>query len=543
MKHLYPFFLVTGLLICPDLKAQSAHVLKSDLKIRAVHKIENTDLQVRLRYSPTNDSFYTIDLSGGLHHLVKNADGTFQNSRVSGVEDHGINYLQGLAIRDGWIYLAGNVVIQQGVSGYGKAVKAQIRPGLPFLWVEIFRTEAHASSKTLFDHSFSAICFSADGKDIYISSGSRTDHGEVKNNEGLYPNLREVALTSAIYKLPAGTEKLFLPNDSASLAPYIFVRGVRNAFGLAVAANGDLFSVENSGERDDPEEMNWIRPGAHYGFPWEIGGNDNPMQFAGYDPEADKLLNHQYTGYKTKAFYDDPAYPKKPAGLVYRTPVVNLGPDADKFRDPVTGIVKDASDTGTGITTFSGHRSPVGLSFDTKNALKGMYTGKGFMLSYQKGYDGYGPLEETGQDLLMLDLKKNLAGDNYELHAFQIAEGFQEPTDSEINGNKIYILEERGQIWEITFPQEIITGTDPESRAFKVYPNLASDKLFLEGPGLNEISAIYIHDITGRQVLSYLPQQVTGYAEMDVSGLQAGIYIIQTITARHHFTKKILISR
>jgi hypothetical protein len=61
-------------------------------------------------------------------------------------EDHQINYLQGLALHEGTIYLVGNVVIQQGVSGYGKAVKAKITSG-KMVWTEIFKTAEHASSK------------------------------------------------------------------------------------------------------------------------------------------------------------------------------------------------------------------------------------------------------------------------------------------------------------------------------------------------------------------------------------------------------------
>src|SRR5258707_7513185 len=37
-----------------------------------------------------------------------------------------------------------------------------------------------------------------------------------------------------------------------------------------------------------------VRQGCHYGFPWRMGGMDNPQQFSGYDPANDPLLNSKF---------------------------------------------------------------------------------------------------------------------------------------------------------------------------------------------------------------------------------------------------------
>jgi hypothetical protein len=453
-KRYFLFILLLPISLLVFLKGhvQQPKVLKTDLSIRPFYKFENVERMPRFTYDPRDKSFYAITLDGGLYHLTQNVDGTFQNQKIGSATDHSINYLQGLALLDETLYLVGNVVLVQGVKGYGKAVKAKINASGPLEWVEVFKTVEQASSKNLFDHSFSAICFSPDGCDMFVASGSRTDHGEVKDCDGLYPNLREIALTSCIYKFPINTENLLLDNDSAKLAPFVHVRGVRNAFSLAFNASGDLFSVENSGERDDPEEMNWIRAGSHYGFPWELGNNNTPMQFPGYNPDEDKLINHNYIGYKIGTFYDDKSFPKKPNNLTYRKPIQNLGPDADKYTDPVTGKTMDASDTGIPINTFTAHRSPLGLVFDNAGTLGGEYKRKAFMLSYQAGSDSYGPMEDPSQDLLMLNLRKNPTNDDYILNAYRIASNFREPTDAKIAGNKLYVLEAKGQMWEMSFP-------------------------------------------------------------------------------------------
>lgn len=542
MKHFCPGILFLSILLASTtpLFAQTARALRNDLSIRPFFHIDSTDTQTRIVYDASDKSFYTIAWNGDLFHLTRKSSGDYAIERLASAQDHGINYMQGLALRDGSVYLAGNVVIAQGVSGYGKAVKAKLTGG-KLIWTEIFKTAEHASSKTLFDHAFSAICFSPDGKDMYIASGSRTDHGEVKDNEGRYPGLREAALTACIFKIPANTENLQLPNDSAALAPYVHVRGVRNAFSLAFAPNGDLFSVENSGDRDDPEEMNWIRPGAHYGFPWEMGGNDTPMQFAGYQPEDDKLINRNYTAYQIGAFHDDKQYPQKPKSLTFHKPIQNAGPDADKYRDAATGKVMDASENGKTIGTFTAHRSPLGLVFDIKSGFGGEYKGKGFVLNFQEGSATYGPMQDSGQDLLMLDLHKNAAGDNYTLNAHSIAAGFSQPTDAAIVDNKLYVLEGQGQIWEISFPNEVITGTEPQRNAFSIYPNPIRGKMQIEAPAMQQHIKMTVTDMMGRRVI-HEKRQVSGQTELDVSKLPAGAYVLQVESQRHQVTTRFIVS-
>ena len=319
------------------------------------------------------------------------------------------------------------------------------------------------------------------------------------------------------------------------------VRGVRNAFSLAFAANGDLFSVENSGDRDDPEEMNWIRAGAHYGFPWEMGGNDTPMQFAGYKPDDDKLINRNYTAYRIGAFYDDKQYPKKPQNTTYFKPIQNAGPDADMYRDAATGKVMDASESGRAISTFTAHRSPLGLVFDVKSDFGGEYKGKGFVLSFQEGSADYGPMQDPGQDLLMLDLKKNAAGDDYNLNSYRIAADFFQPTDAEIVDNKLYVLEGQGQIWEISFPKEVITGMEPARNALAIYPNPIRGKMQIDGPTGHRQIQMTVTDMTGRAFIRE-KRMVNGKTELDVSLLPAGAYLLQVESQQQRATTRFLVN-
>jgi glucose/arabinose dehydrogenase len=126
---------------------------------------------------------------------------------------------------------------------------------------------------------------------VFVNSGSRTDHGEVQSNNNAFTDAREVPLTSAILRIPANAQDLQLPNDETALKPYLFADGTRNAYALEFAPNGDLFATDNGPDADYPDELNWIREGLHYGFPWRFGNQDNPQQFADYDSSKDVRLS------------------------------------------------------------------------------------------------------------------------------------------------------------------------------------------------------------------------------------------------------------
>lgn len=465
MKHRSTLLNILLILASGTAAAQTTPTaLGPGLSIRPFHRVTNTDLQVRIAYDSTRRVFYTISFDGGLFQIISE-NGTVRHEAIADASQHEINHLQGLAVRQGVVYLVGNRVVQSGVVGYGLVKRGQRQPNGSWTWTTVMRTDNHASSKTLYDHAFSGVCFSPDGQSLYIASGSRTDHGEVKDNEGRYPGLREEPLTTKIYRIPTTANDLFLPNNETQLqaSGYVFARGVRNAFDIAFSPTGDLFSVENSGDRDDPEEMNWIREGQHYGFPWEIGGNDTPMQFPGYDPKQDKLVNPKSTSFLNGGLANDPNYPKKPTGVTFRRPIPNTGPDADKYRDPQTGAIRDASDEGGAVTTFTGHRCPVGLVFDTRAQFGGDYTGQAFVLGHQKGtFDpsglstlgALGPMNDPGEDLMLMNLTKR--NGEYQVSCKRIVENFTAPVDGEIVGNTLYVLEVSGQIWEVTFPKKAI---------------------------------------------------------------------------------------
>src|SRR6266850_2680121 len=455
--------------------------LNANLQIRLILNTTNASgsPSIRIAKDPRNNDLYYSKFNGDIYRItLQPGNGSSTSARLYGAADHGIpDSAQGMAIGpDGTVYLVGNFTTNSGNSTLARIVKGVPQSSGARVWSLLAQTEAYPRSRTAFDHVFNGIIVSSDANWIFVNSGSRTDHGEVQDLGGLFPNTREVALTAKIFRLPATASNLFLPNDTNALrnAGYIFAEGTRNSFDFAYAPNGDLFATENGPDRDMSDELNWLRQGLHFGFPWRIGGADNPQQFPNYDPATDRLLDPRFVGVGGGTYHNDPSFPPRPVNLT--EPVINVGPDADKFRDPATGQIKDASDLGLKLSTFTAHRSPLGLVFDTVGAMDLPFRNHGFMLSFTPGDPNgtsvAGPFFDASQDLVELQLT-NLGGTNYQAGVTKLVGGFTTPIDAEIIGNRIYVLEYSGNqaIWEITFPKTrssvVITNPVFRSGAFK----------------------------------------------------------------------------
>src|SRR4051812_7662268 len=477
----YGFAALLSLFLAATPLRASPVSLNPNLQIRLVLNTTNASgsASIRIARDPRNNDLYYSKFNGDIYRItLQPGNGASTSARLYGAADHGIpDSAQGMAIGpDGTIYLVGNFTVNSGNSTFARIVKGVPQSRGARVWSVLAQTDAYPRSRTAFDHVFNGIIVSPDGNSIFLNSGSRTDHGEVEDVGGVFPNTREVALTAKIFRLPATASNLSLPNDTNALrnAGYIFAEGTRNSFDFAFAPNGDLFATENGPDRDMSDELNWLRQGLHFGFPWRIGGADNPQQFSNYDPTTDRLLDPRFVGVGGGTYHNDPAFPPKPANLM--EPVINIGPDADKFRDPATGQVKDASDLGLTLSTFTAHRSPLGLVFDTVGAMDLSFRNHGFMLSFTPGDPNgnsvAGPFFDASQDLVDLQLT-NLGGTNYQTRVTKLVDGFTTPIDAEIIGNRVYVLEYSGNqgVWEITFPSthNSVRLTNPvfRSNAFK----------------------------------------------------------------------------
>ena len=499
---------------------------------------------VRIKRDPVSGNLYILEYNGDIRRVNFGAGNAVTFTLVYTTADHGLHTPLGMAFgKDGTMYLDGNEVSDTN-SEYAtcKIVKGvPDQPGSEKRTWSVIAQSVEYTYGHVYNHQTNAIIVDTSGKYVYVNDGACTDHGEMRHGH------REVGLTSVILKLPVNGNNILLQNDRAWLKSngYVFAEGVRNTFDFAYNANDDLIGVENSGDRDDPDEMNWLQEGHNYGFPWNIGGDVTPQQFPGYDPQKDPLLSPNAWGggpgmlYKT--FYDDSTYPAPPQGVTFTMPIRNFGPDADKFRDTTTGNIEDASDLGVSITTFTPHSSADGIVFDKDSILAGDLKGGAFVDRINAG-GLIAALGDSGDDLLHISLSK--ANGEYTAHVYQLVKNFNSPLGITLVGDTIYVVEtglfyanNSPNLYEVTLPEDTVTTVTKENlvannfHLYQNYPNPFNPSTAIS----YQLSAysyvtLKVYDMLGREVKTLVNEQQsagTHSITFNAGNLASGVYFYQ----------------
>jgi len=530
------FYLIIYFGCTVDLNAQRVYPLVSGISVDSIYKVRAG--ATKLAMDPLSGRLFYSTVGGEIYEVYNPETGFASDTLRYTATNHGITFLQGLCFRDSAIYVCGN--IWSNTTSIGKIVKGTLQPNGTRIWVDVVTTDSYPSASSSGDHGFSAVCIDPSGTNIYVSSGARTSFGEIRSNGGIWPGKREVPLTSRIFKFPINSIGLILPNDSILIdnSGFVFAWGTRNAYDMAWDSNDTLFAIDNSGERDDPEELNWLRQGKHYGFPWRMGGNDNPLRISPYIVNTDLLVNHLSGGYLAGWFADDPTFPSVPLGTNFMEPVRNYGNDADYYRDSITGKVKNASDEGTYISSFTSHRSPLGLVFDRDRALAAPFRGDGFVMSFMPGGDsiGYTPLSPWGspcpfidpsRELVQMRLTYNSSIDNYTMTNTNIVEGFYLPVDAELVSNDLYVIENGGSLWKITFPLYVGIDEIENTNNLTAYPNPFNHSTTLKFNNPNGIKYSFtVYNVYG-QIVRCIKNVITDKIEFERLNLINGIYFIK----------------
>jgi len=541
--------LLAFVILCSSkfLLAQRVYPLVSGVTVDSILKVKIN--ATKLATDPITGHLFYQTTDGSIYEVFMPSIGPVTDSLRFTSAQHGITSAQGLCFKDSTMYICGNV--WSSTTAIGKIVKAKLQPNGTRVWTNVVTTDVYPSADPGGDHGFSAVSIDPTGNYIYLSSGARTHLGEIRTNGGAWPNCREVPLTTRIFKFPINTVGLVLPNDSNLIdnSGYVFAWGTRNAYDMAWDANDTLFAIDNSGERDDPEELNWLRKGKNYGFPWNMGGNANALLQSPYNVNNDPLVNHNSVGYLSGWFANDPTFPHVPAGVTFTSPIRNYGTAGDFFRDSITGKVKEASALGTYITTFTPHRSPLGLVFDRDSVLAAPFRGQGFLTNFMPGGDstGYSPIAPYGipcpfvdpcRNLMQLHLTYNASIDNYQMTTSSIVSGLYLPVDAELVNSSLYIIENTGNIWRINFPAyTAIKSVEAQSSNIKIYPNPAQNNFTIQTPN-TEKQYVTVFDINGKLILS---QTILNTTTIDASNFNAGVYTISITGNTGVVTKKLVI--
>lgn len=436
---------------------QAPKPLRDDISVEHVMRVDS--LAVRLLEHPQTRDLYYTTFDGSVFQ-IKNTDSSWSQKKILSLNDHGISRLQGAVFLNDQLFLCGNVDLNDKKGTSGRMVRCRVDTAGASELTVVFNTDEYGSNRTIYDHGWNALAISADEKYIFVNSGARTDHGEIQDNGGLYPGARDNALTGKIFRFPVDAKDLMLHDNERELkqAGYIYAEGIRNAYDMTIDAKGNLFAVVNSSDYDNPEDMFWVREGRHYGFPWVMGGIENPQQYPDWQPspETDPFINRFSHSWQVRYFANDTSFPKIPAGVKFTPGVQNLGPDANEYRGH-SGKVLDGDLTGVPVSTFTPHCSPLALVFDTKNMLGADLKGDGFVIRYTSGRRGsmMRAFTNEGSDMLHLEMSYDSASDNYFVKTRRIVDGFNEPVDAILIGSDMYVIEyggDNGNIWKIRLP-------------------------------------------------------------------------------------------
>ncbi len=432
-------------------------VLRDDMSVRSLMTFA-PDQAVRLERDPVAGKLIMMSDNGTIFRVDLNG-ATATRTMIYTATDIGMeagSKVLGLSVAaDGTFYVVSHMPM--GLATWATESRATIWRGKPQgnarVWSKLGETDRYPRSNTYFDHEWSGITASPDGKFVFVNAGSRTDHGEVEDALGTYPGARESALTARILRFPADANALAIKADETFLTTngYLFARGTRNSFDPEFSAAGELWAGDNGPDGDYHEELNHLQEGKHYGFPWRLGNEDNQMRSATYNPTADKRLDPGYGATRNGLWKNDPQFPAPPGGVTFVDPILNVGPDANQYRDPTTGAVVKAS-AAQPIGTFSDHGSPLGLTFGG-SALCGEFATAAFILRFGKAAGDF----EAGKDLLSISLQKEGAAWKTGT-VTQLVRNFIRPIDAVLEGDKLYVIDRgegttMGALHEVQLPK------------------------------------------------------------------------------------------
>ncbi|MGE5848268.1 MAG: T9SS type A sorting domain-containing protein, partial [Ignavibacteria bacterium] len=228
---------------------------------------------------------------------------------------------------------------------------------------------------------------------------------------------------------------------------------------------------------------------------------------------------------------------------------------ADRFRDTVTGTIKNASDLGTSISTFTSHRSPNGIVFDADSVLSDDLAGGSFVISFSDAAWLEAPGDD-GEDILHLALTK-IGDENYSAAVTRLVSNLSNPLGIEMVHNKLFVVESglwgasSPKLWEITLPLKGTVGINQDKTTltnfelFQNYPNPFNPETIIKYQLANEGKvSLKVFDILGKEkavLVNEIQNAGLHQIEFNASNLSSGVYFYTLNAGDFSKTLKLLL--
>ena len=219
--------------------------------------------------------------------------------------------------------------------------------------------------------------------------------------------------------------------------------------------------------------------------------------------------------------------------------------------------MKDASQLGKMVTTFTPHLSIDGIVFDRDSILAGDLKGDAFVISFSNS-SLITSMGDTSQNLMAIALTKNDTG--YTARVTKLVTGFNSPLGIEMVGDTLYVVETGLQysnnspkLWQIILPTPSSTSVrkpQVSPLSFELaqnYPNPFNPATVISYQlAVNSFVTVKVYDELGREVARLVNgDQIAGNHSVrwDASAFSSGVYFYDLSAGNFHTARKMVMMK
>lgn len=296
---------------------------------------------------------------------------------------------------------------------------------------------------------------------------------------------------------------------------HIYSYGHRNPQGLVFGKNGILYSDEHGPSSDD--EVNIINSGKNYGWPFVAGMKDN-LQY-----DTDGCLTGNETSF---------------AASNYQDPLLTMfAPDAYKDPNCTDAWMCRPNIAPSSIAIYENDAIPI-----WKNSLLVTSLKRGRIYRLKLNTDGTAVDQNEITQIFYTQNRYRDIVVSPDGKSFYIITDSSGKTSDLSSMNTATTIQNPGAILKFTLKENLSVKSQESNDLFRIWPNPASLKLFIElkEDAEKDIKAKLINALG--QVVKEITELKTGLNETKIDNLPAGVYILKLYSNAHSWQKSVILN-